>query len=99
MLNIRLKSVAIMCGTVFTLMVSSAYSQELKIAVTSENTSLASHQSGSEVNSPGLRNIFEVLVARDTETNELMPELATSWSQINPSHAESSKAQVKAYGS
>ena len=61
-----------------------ALSQELKIAVTSENTSLASYQAGSEVNSPGLRNIFEVLVARDRETNELVPELATSWKQVDP---------------
>ena len=59
------------------------FTQELVIAVTSENTTLASHEAGQEVNSPGLRNIFEVLVARDPETNELVPELATSWSQID----------------
>ena len=83
-LNFNFKSLAIMSVTAFAIMFSPATSKELTIAVTSENTSLASHQAGSEVNSPGLRNIFEVLAARDPETNELMPELATSWSQINP---------------
>ena len=60
-----------------------AISQELKIAVTAENTTLASYETGFEVNSPGLRNIFEVFVARNPETNELVPEPGTSWEQID----------------
>jgi len=62
--------------------------EELVIAVTSENTSLASYEAGQEVNSPGLRNVFEVLVARDPDTNELIPELATGWTQIDPTKWE-----------
>lgn len=60
------------------------FAQELVIAVTSENTSLSSYEAGQEVNSPGLRNVFEVLVARDPDTNQLVPELATNWTQIDP---------------
>lgn len=75
---------AMLAATALTSAALPAASQELAIAVTSENTTLASYESGSEVNSPGLRNIFEVLVSRDPETNELAPELATSWSQVNP---------------
>lgn len=60
---------------------SAAAGGELVIAVTSENTTLASYESGSEVNSPGLKNIFEGLVTRDPETNELVGELATKWEQ------------------
>lgn len=54
----------------------------LTIAVGSENTSLASHQFGQEVNSPGLKNVFEGLLTRDPVTNELVGELATSWEQL-----------------
>lgn len=58
--------------------------QELAIAVVAENTTLGSNEAFQEVNSPGLRNIFEMLVVRDPGTNELVPELATSWRQIDP---------------
>lgn len=75
---------AILAATALVTAASAVAAQELLIAVTSENTKLSSYETGSEVNSPGLRNVFEVLVARDTMTNELVPELATSWTQIDP---------------
>ena len=61
-----------------------AAEREIVIAVPSENVSLMSWQAQVEINSPGLRNVFELLVDRDPETNELVPELATSWEQIAP---------------
>lgn len=61
-----------------------AASEELVIAVPSENVDLSSWQAQSEINSPGLRNVFELLVERDPITNELVPELATGWEQISP---------------
>jgi peptide/nickel transport system substrate-binding protein len=89
--------VAVMAATALLASVSPTISQELAIAVTSENTTLASHQTGSEVNSPGLRNVFEVLVARNPETNELAPELATSWTQIDPTTWEFELRQGVSY--
>lgn len=62
----------------------SGQSDLLVVAVPSENTTLASHQSPQEVNSPGLKNIYEGLVTRDPVTNEIVGELATSWEQIEP---------------
>lgn len=79
--NIR---AALFAASAFTLVATTTPAQELVVAVTSENTTLASYEAGQEVNSPGLRNIFEVLVARDPVTNNLVPELATSWAQIDP---------------
>ena len=78
------KFAALLAATIIGTVAAPALSQELKIAVTAENTTLASYETGSEVNSPGLRNVFEVLVARDPKTNQLVPELATSWEQIDP---------------
>ena len=75
---------ALLATTIIGTAAAPALSQELKIAVTVENTTLASYETGSEVSSPGLRNIFEILASRDPQYNQLVPELATSWEQIDP---------------
>lgn len=65
----------------------SAYAQTpevLTIATHAENQAMQAQQTYKEVNSPGLRNVIEQLTTVDLETGKLVPMLATSWEQINP---------------
>jgi peptide/nickel transport system substrate-binding protein len=60
-----------------------AAKQELVIAFQTESQGLESHFAAFEVNSPGLRNVFEMLIDRDPQTGEIVPELATSWERLD----------------
>ena len=57
---------------------------ELVIATSTEPQSLEAMVTLGEVNAPGLRNVLEQLTTYDPITGELMPMLATSWEQIEP---------------
>lgn len=59
---------------------------ELKIALPEEPRTLASWNAYSNDGHPVLRNIQEALVNRDPKTNDLVPELALSWKQIDPTN-------------
>jgi ABC-type transport system substrate-binding protein len=56
----------------------------LTIATHAENQAMQAQQTYKEVNSPGLRNVIEQLTTVDLETGQLMPMLATSWEQVDP---------------
>jgi peptide/nickel transport system substrate-binding protein len=45
---------------------------------------LASHDATATFSYPVMRNVTEALINRDPKTNELVPELATKWEQVNP---------------
>ncbi|GFG49364.1 peptide ABC transporter substrate-binding protein [Mycolicibacterium agri] len=59
---------------------------EVTIALPEEPRSLASWNAYSNDGHPVLRNIQEALINRDPETNELVPELALSWKQVDPTN-------------
>jgi len=56
---------------------------EVTIALPEEPRSLASWNAYSNDGHPVLRNVTEALLNRDPETNELAPELATAWEQVD----------------
>jgi peptide/nickel transport system substrate-binding protein len=59
-------------------------SGSITVVVNSEPPTLASWTSRSSYGYPILRNITEALLNRDPKTMELVPELAVSWSQVDP---------------
>jgi peptide/nickel transport system substrate-binding protein len=59
------------------------FGDELVIATHAENQAMQAQQTYKEVNSPGLRNVIEQLVAMDPDTGELGPMLATGWDQVD----------------
>lgn len=59
---------------------------EVTIALPEEPRSLASWNAYSNDGHPILRNITEALINRNPETNELVPELALSWTQVDPTN-------------
>ncbi len=56
---------------------------EVTIALPEEPRTLASWNAYSNDGHPVLRNVTEALLNRDPDSNELVPELATSWEQID----------------
>lgn len=58
-------------------------SSEITIALGEEPRTLASWNAYSNDGHPILRNVGEALLNRDPETAELVPELATEWSQVD----------------
>ncbi|MDA1101660.1 MAG: ABC transporter substrate-binding protein [Proteobacteria bacterium] len=57
---------------------------EIVIAVAGEPPTLHAFNTGhNEVNTVGMRNVFESLIDRDPVTSELIPQLATSWEQVD----------------
>ncbi|MDG4798370.1 ABC transporter substrate-binding protein [Micromonospora sp. WMMD1082] len=63
---------------------TSASTDEITLALPTEPDSLASEQAKTTAGYAVLRNIEESLLNRNPETNELVGELATSWSQPDP---------------
>ena len=61
-----------------------AEARSLIIALPEEPRSLASWNAYSNDGHPVIRNVTEALLNRDPVTNELVPELALSYTQINP---------------
>ncbi len=59
---------------------------EVTIALPEEPRSLASWNAYSNDGHPILRNITEALVNRDPKTNDLVPELALSWKEVDPTN-------------
>jgi peptide/nickel transport system substrate-binding protein len=59
---------------------------EVTIALPEEPRSLASWNAYSNDGHPILRNVTEALVNPDPKTNDLVPELALSWKQIDPTN-------------
>ncbi len=57
---------------------------QVTVALPEEPRTLASWNAYSNDAHPVLRNIQEALVNRDPKTNELVPELALEWTQIDP---------------
>lgn len=57
---------------------------ELIIAALQEVQTLEAQNAYKEVNAVGLRNILEQLTMLDPETGEVVPMLATSWEQVEP---------------
>lgn len=57
---------------------------EVTIALPEEPRTLASWNAYSNDGHPVLRNITEALINRDPRTNDLVPELALSWRQVDP---------------
>lgn len=58
--------------------------RSLTIALAEEPRTLASWNAYSNDGHPVLRNVTEALLNRDPVTNELVPELATSYEQVDP---------------
>jgi len=56
---------------------------EVTIALPEEPRTLASWNAYSNDGHPILRNVGEALLNRDPETNDLVPELATEWEQVD----------------
>ncbi|MFP3882933.1 MAG: ABC transporter substrate-binding protein [Actinomycetota bacterium] len=62
-----------------------ASGEGIVIAVAAEPNDLNPGMVGhNEVNTPGMRNVFEPLIQRNSETGELLPGLATDWRQVDP---------------
>ncbi len=59
---------------------------EVTIALPEEPRTLASWNAYSNDGHPVLRNIEEALINRDPKTNDLVPELALSWKQVDPTN-------------
>lgn len=59
---------------------------EITIVLPEEPRSLASWNAYSNDGFPILRNVGEGLINRDPVTNELVPELATAWEQVDPNN-------------
>lgn len=59
---------------------------EVTIALPEEPRTLASWNAYSNDGHPVLRNVEEALINRDPKTNELVPELALSWKQVDPTN-------------
>jgi len=59
--------------------------KSVTVAVQYEPRSLASWNGYSTDGYPVIRNVEEALINRDPKTNKLVPELATSWKQVDPS--------------
>lgn len=57
---------------------------EATIALPEEPRTLASWNAYSNDAHPVLRNVQEALLNRDPKTNEMVPELALSWKQVDP---------------
>ena len=57
---------------------------ELVIVANQEIQSMQAQVTYKEVNGPGLRNVIENLTRLDPVTNEVLPMLATSWEQVEP---------------
>lgn len=57
---------------------------ELIIAAIQEVQTLEAQNAYKEVNAIGLRNILEQLTTLDPDTGEVVPMLATSWEQVEP---------------
>ncbi len=56
----------------------------LVVALTEEPPMLAAHDATATFSYPVMRNVTEALLNRSPVTNELVPELATKWEQVNP---------------
>jgi peptide/nickel transport system substrate-binding protein len=56
----------------------------ITLAIQYEPRTLASWDGYSTDGYPVIRNVEEALINRDPETNDLVPELATSWKQVDP---------------
>jgi peptide/nickel transport system substrate-binding protein len=56
----------------------------ITLVMNAEPETLQSHMASNTRGYPILRNVQEALVNRDSVTNELVPELATSWEQTDP---------------
>lgn len=62
-----------------------AAGEGIVIAVAAEPNDLNPGMVGhNEVNTPGMRNVFEPLIQRNSASGELVPGLATEWRQIHP---------------
>ena len=59
---------------------------QVTVALPEEPRTLASWNAYSNDAHPVLRNIQEALLNRDPKTNDLVPELALSWKQIDPTN-------------
>ena len=57
---------------------------ELVIVANQEPQSMQAQVTYKEINGVGLRNVIENLTRIDPETNEILPMLATSWEQVEP---------------
>ncbi len=57
---------------------------ELVVVANQEPQSMQAQVTYKEVNGVGLRNVIENLTRIDPETNEVLPMLATSWEQVEP---------------
>ena len=76
-------------GTAFGVFAASAaYAQggggELVIVANQEPQSMQAQVTYKEINSVGLRNVIEQLTRLDDDTGEVLPMLATSWEQVEP---------------
>ncbi len=80
---------SLLLGTVMTVAtIGSAYAigggGELVVVANNEPQSMQAQVTYKEVNGAGLRNIIEQLTRIDPQTNEVLPMLATSWEQVEP---------------
>ena len=57
---------------------------ELVIVANQEPQSMQAQVTYKEINGVGLRNVIENLTRIDPDTNEILPMLATSWEQVEP---------------
>lgn len=57
---------------------------ELVVVANAEPQSMQAQTAYKEVNAIGIRNVIEQLTTLDPETGELIPMLATSWEQMEP---------------
>ena len=57
---------------------------ELIVVANQEPQSMQAQVTYKEINGVGLRNVIENLTRIDPETNEILPMLATSWEQVEP---------------
>jgi peptide/nickel transport system substrate-binding protein len=65
---------------------SSSSGTEVTIALPEEPRTLASWNAYSNDGHPILRNVGEALLNRDPVSNDLVPELALSWTQVDPTN-------------
>jgi len=80
---------ALFLGAVFGLSISvTAYAAggggELVVVANQEPQSMQAQVTYKEINGVGLRNVIENLTRIDPATNEVLPMLATSWEQVEP---------------
>ncbi|MDA8586287.1 ABC transporter substrate-binding protein [Rhodobacteraceae bacterium] len=82
--TVSTKSLALALAGVLAAPAHAAGGGELVIVGNQEPQSMQAQVAHKEVNGIGLRNVIEQLTRLDPETNEVLPMLAVSWEQIEP---------------